>query len=284
VAAQSSTAVPAPSGSSVHELSSIIAQYGVWLVFANVFVEQVGIPVPALPTLIIAGALAAEGKLSLPAVFIAAFTAALIADWIWFRLGRRHGQRILKTWCKISLSPDACVRQTEGIFERWGVRSLVAAKFVSGFSTVAPALSGMMGVKRRTFLAYDALGVTLWAGTGVGLGFLFHDAVEDILVFLDGYGTGALVFLGGALALFILFKWWQRWRFYKALRMARISPEELHGLMDGDAEPVVVDVRTDTGRRGNPRRIPGALVLEISAMDAQITQLPRGREIVVYCT
>jgi membrane protein DedA with SNARE-associated domain len=232
----------------------------------------------------VAGALAAEGRISALAVFFTAFAAALIADWIWYALGRLHGQRILKTLCKVSLSPDACVRQTEGIFERWGVKSLVAAKFVAGFSTVAPALSGMMGVKRRTFFLYDSLGIVLWAGSGVGLGFIFHGAVDRILDFLEGYGKGALVIAGGLLALFILFKWWQRWRFYKKLRMARISPDELHDLMDTKAQPVVVDVRTETGRRGNPRRIPGALILEISTIDATASQLPQGREIVVYCT
>jgi membrane protein DedA with SNARE-associated domain len=268
----------------VHELSSILAHYGLWLVFGNVLVEQAGIPVPALPTLIVAGALAAQGRISAVAVFFTAFAAALIADWIWYALGRRHGQRILKTLCKVSLSPDACVRQTEGIFERWGVKSLVAAKFVAGFSTVAPALSGMMGVKRRTFFLYDSLGVVLWAGSGVGLGLIFHGTVDRILDFLDGYGRGALLIAGGLLALFILFKWWQRWRFYRALRMARISPGELNDLMKKKQKPVVVDVRTETGRRGNPRRIRGATILEISMIDQTVSKLPRGRDVVVYCT
>jgi membrane protein DedA with SNARE-associated domain len=268
----------------VHELSSTIAHYGIWLVFANVFVEQIGVPVPALPTLIIAGALAAEGRLSALAVFFAAFVAALIADTIWYFLGRAHGQRVLETLCKVSLSPDACVRKTEGIFERWGLKSLIAAKFVSGFSTVAPALSGLMGVNRRSFLLYDSIGIALWAGSGVGLGFIFHATVDRLLEYLDSYGTTALVFVGAALLLFIAFKWWQRWRFYRALRMARISPEELREKMDGDEEPVVVDVRTESGRRVNPRRIPGATVLEISAIDEKAATLPHGREIVVYCT
>jgi membrane protein DedA with SNARE-associated domain len=268
----------------VHELSSIIAKYGVWLVFGNVLVEQAGVPIPALPTLIVAGALSAEGRLSAVAVFFAAFVAALISDSMWFFIGRKHGQKVLKTLCRVSLSPDACVRKTEGIFERWGLKSLIAAKFVSGFSSVAPALSGMMGVKTRSFLIYDSVGIALWVGSGVGLGLIFHDTVDRILAWLDGYGTTALVFAGAALALFIAFKWWQRWRFYRELRMARISPEELRERMDGDEEPVVVDVRTETGRRGDPRRIPGAMVLEISAIDAKASKLPRGREIVVYCT
>jgi len=268
----------------MHQLSEIIAHYGIWLVFANVLVEQLGVPLPALPTLIVAGALAAQGQLSGPGVFIAAFLAALLADTLWFVLGRRHGRRLLKTLCRVSLSPDACVRQTEGIFERWGVRSLIAAKFVAGFSTVALALCGMMRVPARRFFAYDTVGVVMWAGSGIGLGFIFHGAVDDILDFLDGYGRGALLILGGVLALFILFKWWQRWRFFKALCMARVSPQELHGLIDARAKPVVVDVRTGTGLHGSPRRIPGAMVLHLQTIDANIARIPKGREVVVYCT
>ncbi len=268
----------------MHQLSQIIAHYGIWLVFLNVLVEQLGIPLPALPTLIVAGALASQGAISAPGVFFAALVAALIADTTWYVLGRRHGRRLLNTLCRVSLSPDACVRQTEGIFERWGVRSLIAAKFVAGFSTVAPALSGMMRVPPRKFFAYDTVGVVMWAGSGIGLGFVFHGAVDKILDFLDGYGRGALLILGGVLALFILFKWWQRWRFFRALRMARISPQELHGLIDAQAKPVVVDVRTETGLRGSPRRIPGAMVLDLQSIDANIARIPKGREIVVYCT
>jgi membrane protein DedA with SNARE-associated domain/rhodanese-related sulfurtransferase len=268
----------------MHQLSETIAHYGIGLVFANVLVEQLGIPLPALPTLIVAGALASQGELSALSVFFAAFTAALIADTIWFTLGGKYGRRLLNTLCRVSISPDSCVRQTEGIFERWGVRSLIAAKFVAGFSTVAPALSGMMHVRPRKFFAYDTVGVVMWAGSGIGLGFVFHGAVDDILDFLDGYGRGALVILGSLFVLFILFKWWHRWRFFRALRMARISPEELHGLMGADSKPVVVDVRSATGRSLDPRRIPGARLLDAQAIDGSLASVPKDREVVVYCT
>ncbi len=268
----------------MHQLSETIAHYGIGLVFANVLVEQLGIPLPALPTLIVAGALAAQGELSAAGVFFSALAAALVADTIWFVLGRRHGRRLLNTLCRVSLSPDACVRQTEGVFERWGVRSLIAAKFVAGFSTVAPALSGMMRVPKRKFFAYDVAGIVMWAGSGIGLGFVFHGAVDDILDVLDGYGRGALAILGGVLALFILLKWWRRWRFFRALRMARITPQELHGQLGADIKPVVVDVRSEAGRRLDPRRIPGAVMLDMQAIGASLAHVPKGREVVVYCT
>ena len=266
------------------KLVAYVAQYGVALVFANVLVEQIGIPIPALPTLIVAGALARDGKLSLTMLIAAAVVASLAADSIWYALGRRYGNRVLKTLCRVSLSPDSCVRQTEGIFERWGMASLVAAKFITGFSTIAPPLAGAMGANLPAFLFYDALGTVLWAGGGLMLGFVFHKEIDDVLSFLEGLGTGALYLLGAGLALFVLYKWWQRRRFYKALRMARISADELRRLFAEEEKPVVVDVRGAGERLRDPRRIPGATTMELSELDQRLASLPPDRDIVLYCT
>ncbi len=265
-------------------LLAYVAKYGVALVFANVLVEQIGIPIPALPTLIVAGALARDGELSFVALLVAAVAASLAADAIWYALGRRYGNRVLKTLCRVSLSPDSCVRQTESIFERWGMASLVAAKFITGFSTVAPPLAGAMGAKLPAFLFYDALGTVLWAGGGLLLGFVFHRAIDDVLSFLEGLGTGALYLLAAGLVLFVLYKWWQRRRFYKALRMARISAHELRQLFEKEEKPVVVDVRHAGERLRDPRRIPGATTMEISELDQRLASLPPDRDIVLYCT
>ena len=268
----------------MNKLVAYVAQYGVLLVFANVLVEQVGIPIPALPTIIVAGALVREGKLSFLGLLAAAVAASLAVDTAWYFLGRRYGHRVLKTLCRISLSPDSCVRHTEGIFEKWGMASVVAARFITGFSTVAPPLAGAMGASLPAFLFYDSLGTTLWAGTGLILGFVFHRAIDDVLGFLEGLGTGALYVLGAALVLFVLFKWWQRRRFYKTLRMARITADDLRGLFDGEPKPVVFDVRTPAERNYEPRRIPGASTMAVSELDAKLPGISPETEIVLYCT
>jgi membrane protein DedA with SNARE-associated domain len=265
-------------------LLTYVAKYGVALVFANVLVEQIGIPLPALPTLIVAGALARDGKLSFVALAGAALAASLAADMIWFVLGRRYGHRLLKTLCRVSLSPDSCVRQTEGIFERWGMASLVAAKFITGFSTIAPPLAGAMGAKLPAFLFYDALGTILWAGGGLLLGFVFHRAIDDVLSSLESLGTGAFYVLAAGLAMFVLYKWWQRRRFYRALRMARINVEDLRGLFEKGEKPVVFDVRTPAERSHEPRRIPGASTMSVSEIDARLPGISPETEIVLYCT
>jgi len=268
----------------MQQLAFYVSKYGLSLIFVNVLCEQMGLPIPAMPVLVVAGALAVERDLSVPRVLLVALLASLIADALWYLLGKRHGFRILKTLCRVSLSPDSCVRQTTSIFERWGLPSLVVAKFVPGFSTVAPPLAGAINARLLPFLLFDGAGALVWAGTGVAAGMAFHRAIDRGLEFLTGIGSRALVILGLALLLFMAIKFWQRQRFYKMLRMARISPEELHRLMDEGLDPVVLDVRTSGARLADPRRIPGARLLEMSDIPQKIVGLPRDREIILYCT
>src|ERR1044071_1778044 len=170
------------------KLIHYLVRYGVGLVFVNVFAEQIGAPIPAVPTLIVAGALARNGRMSSTHVLLMAVAASLAADWIWFLLGRRYGYGILRTLCKISLSPDSCVRDTEARFERWGLKSLLFAKFVPGFSTVAPPLAGAGKRGTAAFLLYDGVGALLWAGSSVAVGRLFHRQIGEVLTKLEDLG------------------------------------------------------------------------------------------------
>ncbi len=268
----------------MHGLLSALTRYGVLLVSGNVLLEQLGVPVPAIPTLVLAGALAADGTLPFWGLLLASVAASLLGDLFWFLLGRRHGHRILRGLCRLSLSPDSCVRQTEAVFDRWGLPTLLVAKFIPGLSTVAPPLAGSGRVGLNPFLLFSAGGALLWAGSGLALGYLFHDAVDRVVVWLARMGGGALAVLGGAFVVFLTVKWWQRRLFYRKLRMARIPPVELHRLMSDGAAPVVVDVRTKGARADDPRRIRGAVVLDGEDLDAQVPLLPKDREIVLYCT
>lgn len=268
----------------MQQLAFYVSKYGLSLIFVNVLLEQLGLPIPAMPVLIVAGALAVERGLSVPRVLLVAVLASVLADALWYELGKRHGFRILKTLCRVSLSPDGCVRQTTSIFEKWGMPSLVVAKFVPGFSTVAPPLAGAINARVVPFLLYDGAGALVWAGAGVGAGMAFHRAIDRGLEFLTGIGSRALVVVAAALLLFVLYKWGQRRRFYRMLRMARISPQELRRLMDEGRDPVVLDVRTSAALLRDPSRIPGARSLELADIAEKLTGLPRDREIVLYCT
>ena len=235
-------------------------------------------PVPAVPTLIVAGALSRESRISSTHVLIASVMASLIADWIWFMLGRRYGYRILKTLCRISLSPDSCVRDTEAKFERWGLKSLLFAKFIPGFSTVAPPLAGAAKQSTLAFLIYDAIGAAVWAGSAIAVGRAFHRAIGRVIQSLENLGGWAVAIVVAIIAIFIFLKWAQRQNFYKQLRMARVSVEELKELMDRGVQPLIVDARSESARKREPSRIPTAVTIDV------FDGLGAGREIVVYCT
>jgi membrane protein DedA with SNARE-associated domain len=258
--------------------------YGVSLIFINVLLEQLGAPVPAVPALIVAGALSRDGKLSSTNVLLAALLASLIADYIWFLLGRRYGYRILRTLCRISLSPDSCVRDTEARFERWGLKSLLIAKFIPGFSTVAPPLAGASGRSTLAFVIYDGIGALLWAGSAIAVGRAFHRAIDRILAALENLGGWALLVVACLLALVIVVKWAQRMRFLKKLRLARIQPHELKEMLDRGEVTVVLDVRSAGARKRDPRAIPSAIIMQMDDIDARLGDLAPHQEVVLYCT
>lgn len=268
----------------IQELVLLIGQYGIALVFANVLLEQLGLPVPAIPTLIVAGALSAEGTLSAPAVFAAAFAGSMIGDGAWYTGGRVYGKQVMKFLCRISISPDSCVSQTEAQFERWGIGLLMFAKFVPGLSTIAPPLAGAARLGSVRFAFFNGIGIALWAGAGIGAGYLLHAQIERFLAGLEGMGTVAVVLLGTLLGGYILFKWRERRRFFQMLRMARISVDSLYELVEKGERPVIVDVRSPVARSLDPRVIPGALAADVRAIDALLAQLPRDRDIILYCT
>ena len=267
-----------------HDLIPLLSQYGLAIVFANVLIEQIGVPVPAIPTLVIAGALAAEGKLSGPLVFAVAIAACSLADVAWYLAGRRFGNGVMKMLCRISLTPDFCVSETQARFERWGVNALVIAKFVPGLATIAPPLAGATRIGWPQFLVFNTLGATLWVGAGLGGGMLLGPQMEWLLTRLDDIGSVAIVIIVALLVAYIAFKWWERRRFFTMLRMARIGVDELYGLIDAGLKPVIVDVRSPTARALEPRRIPGALHVPLHAVDHHVKDLPRDREIILYCT
>jgi membrane protein DedA with SNARE-associated domain len=266
------------------DLGAQIAKHGIGFVFANVLIEQAGLPIPAVPVMVVAGALAAEGKLPPWRLLGAAIVAVVIADSLWFSVGRWQGRRVLKTVCQIALSPDSCVRRMEWLYASFGLRSLLFCKFVPGFSTVAPPLAGALNAPRWRFQIYDALGAAIWAATAIGAGALFHAALDRVLAVLDGMGSFALVVLAGGLAAYIAWRFLQRQRFLRDLRMARISVEELTARLAGAEPPLIVDVRTRGALSVDPRRIPGSLRMPFDEIEVRLAELPRGQEVILYCT
>jgi membrane protein DedA with SNARE-associated domain/rhodanese-related sulfurtransferase len=258
-----------------------LADHGLGVLFLNILATQLGLPVPAYPVLIVTGALSVDGRYSAAALLAAAAAACLLADLLWYAAGRRFGSRVLRTICRLSMSPDSCVRQTETLFERWGVWSLLIAKFIPGFGTIATALSGRQHVPLRLFVALDLLGALLYAGVGLGIGISFHAAVGDVLAVFENLGHIGLVVLGVALALFLASRWWQRHRLLVAMRTARITVDELDALIGSGSAPTIIDVRSAASRERDGA-IPGALAWPLN-VEGQAPDLARDVEVVVYC-
>jgi membrane protein DedA with SNARE-associated domain/rhodanese-related sulfurtransferase len=260
------------------------APFGLSLVFLNVLLEQLGLPVPAVPTLVVAGAMAASGRLPGPGLYALAVAACVIADGTWYVAGRLYGGRVMSVLCRISLSPDSCVSQTQSAFERWGARALVFAKFVPGLALIAPPLAGATRMHPARFAGFSALGSALWVGTALLLGVLLRSQIEQLLPQAAHIGGAVAVVVLVLLASYIAYRWWERRQFQAALDMARISVEELRGRMQGDPAPVIVDVRSTTAQTLELRRIPGALHLPLQEVVRHLGELPRDREIILYCT
>jgi len=268
----------------MHRAFDFLIHHGHAVVFLWVLTEQLGVPVPAMPLLLAAGALAGAGHMNFFAALFFAALGALIADSIWFQLGRHRGIKILQMLCRISLEPDSCVRRTEGIFAKQGARSLLVAKFLPGLGLIAPPLAGIFHMRFRRFLLFDALGGLLWAGVILGLGYAFSGEIERVAERLASLGGWLMVLIVGALAAYITYKFVARQRFLRELRIARITVDELKAKIDSDEEVTIVDLRHSVDFEAEPETIPGALHMEAKELEEMSSRLPREGEVVLYCT
>ncbi|WP_428420838.1 rhodanese-like domain-containing protein [Methylibium sp.] len=268
----------------MQSLIALVVEHGLLVVFAATFAARVGAPVPAAPLLVVAGGLSVGGMLSLPALLLVAIVANVLADGLWFYAGRRYGHRVLGLLCRISLSPDSCVRQSEALILRWGGSSLVAAKFVPGVSVVAAPMAGAVGMSLPRFVGYDALGGAVWAAVFLALGVVFSTEIQELLEALARAGAAATGLLLLLVAGFVAWRYLRRRRFRHAAAMPRITQAELHALIDGGAAPLIIDVRSSVAAGLDVRHIPGAWFAELRDIATHAPRLPRDREIVLYCS
>jgi membrane protein DedA with SNARE-associated domain/rhodanese-related sulfurtransferase len=265
-------------------LNTSLIHIGLWLIFLNVLIEQLGVPLPAFPTLVAAGALITQGSLALVPTFAVAFVASTIADIAWFIAGRFYGSAVMRLLCRVSLAPDTCVRQTEDRFGRLGGFTLVIAKFVPGLATVATPVAGALRLGWGPFLLLSSTGTVLWVGAALAAGALMHDQIDALFGQLRSWGPIAALVIAALFAAYAGAKWMQRRRFMKRLRVARIAVDELRHLIDEGREPLIVDVRSKVAKSVDPRIIPGAILLDMTEAQAEVASYPGDRDIVFYCT
>ena len=261
-----------------------LLRHGYAVIFAGVLAEQMGAPVSSVPLLLAAGALAGAHRLSMLQVLALALLGCLIGDTCWYILGRRRGYSILRLLCRISLEPDSCVRRTEERFSHQGGRALLVSKFVPGLGAAASPLAGLLRMSPWRFLAWDAAGSLLWAGAYVTAGRLFSAQLDRLGRYVAGLGAGLVLLLGGGLAAYVAWKYWQRRRFLRSLRIARITPHELLAQIQAGRQPFVVDLRGAAQYAADASLVPGAVHLSPEELNERHHEIPRDRDVVLYCT
>jgi membrane protein DedA with SNARE-associated domain/rhodanese-related sulfurtransferase len=267
----------------MNEAVQILTRHGAPVVFVAVLLEQLGLPLPALPWLLAAGALSATGQCSFAGSVFVSVLACLIADGLWFYLGRFKGAKVLGLLCKISLEPDSCVRRTQNLFTKYGWRGIVFAKFVPGLSTVTPPLAGMSGMNAAQFFAVDGAGSLFYGGAFIVLGYFFANQLQQIGNAISGIGNSALCLVVGLAAAYIGYKYWQRRRLLDELRIARITVDDLRQMMNKGEQMVILDLRSNV-EAASEAGIDGAIHLTMDDIKAGKFEVPKDSEVVVYCS
>ena len=267
----------------MNDVVALIERYGLVVVFLNMLLDQAGLPIPAYPTLMVAAALGAGDPSSAPQILAAGVAGSVIADFGWYAASRRFGRGVLGLICRVSFSPDSCVRQTETMYARVGAVALLFAKFVPGLGIVSIALSGITRVTPLVFIALDAIGSALFVGIAIGLGVIFKKAIFQVLATLSNLGLVGLGLVALALAIYMLIRFWQRQEFIRQLRMARITVDELGEMIDRGETPIILDVRPNLVRF-EEGVIPGSIFAHPSDAELSLASYPKDVEIVVYCS
>ena len=267
----------------MRDLIPLLIAHGALIVFVITLAARIGAPVPAAPLLVVAGGVAMAGQISLTVCMVVSVIANVLGDAVWYQAGRWRGHRVMKLLCRISLSPDTCVRQSEGILSKWGGSSLIAAKFLPGISVVAAPMAGALGMSWKRFLSYDVGASLIWTLVFLAVGVVFAGQIVVVLDFMTQFGTIAGVAIVIALATMIIYRYLRR-RWMLSDRYApRIAVNELRELIRRGEAPIVIDVRSSVAMLQDGRRVPGAIVATLAQLPTTATELPRDREVVLYC-
>jgi membrane protein DedA with SNARE-associated domain len=269
---------------SMAETLQFVVEHGYLLLLFWVMAEQAGLPIPAAPLLLAAGALAGQHRLSFGvAIGIAAF-GSLVADTFWYYFGKRKGPVVLGWLCKIALEPDSCVRRTESTFTKLGYRTLLVCKFIPGLNTATPALAATAGIGLPQFLFFDWLGALLWASAFAGLGLAFSKQLDRIALDVERFGSWTVVLIIAGIGGYVAYKFYQRHSFLKQVAGQRIPPQELKERLDAGEPVTIIDLRHPLDLLPDPRTLPGALRISPEELQERNSEISRDGEIVLFCT
>jgi membrane protein DedA with SNARE-associated domain len=272
-----------PSGSTGYLLQFLL-RHGYVVLFGFVLAEQIGLPLPAAPSLLAMGALIGRGHFSFPRALVLATIAATFSDWVWYLIGRSRGHSVLKLICRLSLEPDSCVRRSTDVLARYGLRTLLFAKFVPGLNTIAPPMAGLSSRSLWAFLGWDTAGSLLWSGSFLAAGYIFSSELERVAEAGLHLGSWLLVILGILLGAWISWKYIQRRRFLHSLRVDRVEPKDLKLRLDAGDVVAIIDLRHPGEVASDGFTLPGALRMRPDQLESDPGLIPLGGEVVLYCS
>nr|WP_233471825.1 VTT domain-containing protein [Paraburkholderia sabiae] len=261
---------------------SAISTWGATVVFANVLLTRLGIPLPAVPVLLLAGTAIANGHLSFWHVLIAALAGALIGDGVWFTAGRVLGRKLIHALARLSAAVEKRMRKARALFVRFGPAIVSVSKFVPGLAIITPPLMGTTRVGIAIFFAWDTVGIVAWATFWLLGGAIFERQLSLLIHEVRAHGWTILDVLFVIAAIYLVFRFIQRWRMQRPLSLAPVSPEQVDAMMRPDKPPIVLDARPEEVKRQTPQPIPGALPLDVRSPDT-IDAALLARDVVVYC-
>jgi len=268
----------------MNHATEFLVKHGAPVLLAAVFIEQMGLPLPSLPWMLAAGALAATGRFNFLLGLLIVLAGCLAGDLFWFYLGRRRGRQVMRLLCRITIEPDSCVRRTENMFTRYGMWGVMVSKFVPGLSTMAPPLAGMSGSPVRKFIAADGLGSLIYGTVFLGVGFLFNNQIEKIADAVANVGGSALAVLLGLIVLYVAYKYFRRRLVLRELKMARITPAEVHERQAAGENFAIIDLRSAADLEQDPALISGAVRMEVKEVNQRVAEIPRDRDVILYCS
>jgi membrane protein DedA with SNARE-associated domain len=266
----------------MNETAEFVIRHGYAVLFFWILAEQGALPIPSIPLLLVCGALARAGHLSAGLILLFGLLACLLADSLWFQLGRSRGSKILGFLCRLALEPDSCVRQTESGFVRYGVRFLLVSKFIPGMNALAAPLAGSSRVSWAQFLLFDAMGASLFVSAWGIVGYIFSDQLEAVGLIVGHAGFRLFLSIVVLIIGWIGLKYFQRRLFFRKLAIARINTSQLRKMLDDGEEVVVIDVRGGLVAQDDP--IPGTIRIPLSELGERHKEIPRDRDVILFCT
>lgn len=250
------------------------------MLLLSALLERIGLPLFLSPVLVGAGALAAGGQMRFDAGFWLAMVACIAGDALWFRMGRKRGDTVLATLCRISFEPDSCVRRSKVFLEKGASRTVFFSKWIPGLSHVVPAVAGLSGVRPSQFHVANIAGTAVFVLVLMLVGYLPVEHMHLVPAVGSLVFEGSLVLLAGNVG----YKYMQRRRFFDELYKSRITPQDLRAMLDAGEAVVVVDLRHPLDSVTDPRTLPGAIRMLPEDIDQQASSLAADQEIVLYCT